>query len=60
MLSADEIREYLNPVYDLERLVSRISYRSATPRDMISFQTLPCPCCPTSGTSAGREVHSAR
>ena len=25
----EEIREYLNPVYDLERLVSRISYRSA-------------------------------
>ncbi len=35
----EEIREYLNPVYDLERLVSRISYRSATPRDMISFKT---------------------
>lgn len=33
----DEIREYLNPVYDLERLISRISYQSANPRDMISF-----------------------
>ncbi len=31
----DEIREYLNPVYDLERLVSRISYKSANPRDML-------------------------
>ena len=30
----EEIREYLNPVYDLERLVSRISYRSANPRDL--------------------------
>ena len=33
----DEIREYLNPVYDLERLLSRISYQSANPRDMVSF-----------------------
>ena len=33
----DEIREYLNPVYDLERLVSRISFKSANPRDMIAF-----------------------
>lgn len=35
----DEIREYLNPIYDLERLVSRISYQSANPRDLISFQS---------------------
>ena len=33
----DEIREYLQPVYDLERLISRISYKSANPRDMIAF-----------------------
>ena len=33
----DEIREYLNPIYDLERLISRISYQSANPRDMIAF-----------------------
>ena len=33
----DEIREYLNPVYDLERLVSRISFKSANPRDMVAF-----------------------
>ena len=33
----DEIREYLNPVYDLERLVSRISFMSANPRDMVAF-----------------------
>lgn len=35
----DEIREYLRPVYDLERLVSRISYQSANPRDLIAFKT---------------------
>lgn len=34
----EEIREYLNPVYDLERLVSRISYRSANPRDLLAFK----------------------
>ena len=33
----DEIREYLGPIYDLERLTSRISYESANPRDMIAF-----------------------
>lgn len=35
----DEIREYLQPVYDMERLISRISYQSANPRDLISFKT---------------------
>ena len=35
----EEIREYLNPVYDLERLVSRISYRSANPRDLLAFKS---------------------
>ncbi len=33
----DEIREYLNPVYDMERLISRISYKSANPRDLVAF-----------------------
>lgn len=33
----DEIREYLNPVYDLERLISRISYQTANPRDLVAF-----------------------
>lgn len=35
----EEIREYLRPVYDLERLISRISYQSANPRDIIAFKT---------------------
>lgn len=35
----EEIREYLNPVYDLERLVSKISYHSANPRDLIAFKS---------------------
>ena len=39
MITREEIREYLNAVYDLERLVSRISYRTANPRDLIAFKT---------------------
>ncbi|SET39517.1 DNA mismatch repair protein MutS [[Clostridium] polysaccharolyticum] len=39
MISREEIREYLGPVYDLERLISRISYKSANPRDLIAFQS---------------------
>ncbi|WP_148409165.1 DNA mismatch repair protein MutS [Murimonas intestini] len=37
-IAREEIREYLNPVYDLERLISKISYQSASPRDLISFK----------------------
>ena len=39
VISREEIREYLNPVYDMERLSSRISYQSANPRDLISFKS---------------------
>ena len=35
----EEIREYLNLVYDLERLVGKITYQSANPRDLIAFQS---------------------
>lgn len=37
-ISREEIREYLNPVYDLERLIGRITYKSANPRDLIAFR----------------------
>ncbi|MBE5871592.1 MAG: DNA mismatch repair protein MutS [Lachnospiraceae bacterium] len=37
-LSRDELREYLNSIYDLERLLGRISYKTANPRDMIAFR----------------------
>lgn len=37
-VSRDEIREYLNPVYDLERLLSKVSYKTANPRDLIAFR----------------------
>ncbi len=35
----EEIRGYLAPVYDMERLVGRIAYQSAGPRDLIAFKT---------------------
>lgn len=38
-ITREELREYLNPVYDLERLISRITYQSANPRDLIAFKT---------------------
>ncbi len=37
-VSRDEIREYLNPVYDLERLLSKVTYKTANPRDLIAFR----------------------
>ena len=33
----DEIREYLGPVYDLERLMGRVSLRTANARDFIAL-----------------------
>ena len=38
MITREELREYLNPVYDLERLISRIVYQTANPRDLIAFR----------------------
>ena len=38
-ISREELREYLSPVYDLERLVCKITYQSANPRDLIAFET---------------------
>ncbi len=37
-VSRDEIREYLNAVYDLERLLGKVSYKTANPRDLIAFR----------------------
>ena len=37
-VTRDEIREYLNPIYDLERLLGRVSYKTANPRDLIAFR----------------------
>lgn len=37
-IDRDELREYLNSIYDLERLMAKISCKSANPRDLISFR----------------------
>ncbi len=44
-VTREEMREYLDAVYDLERLMTRVSYRSVNPRDLLalknSMQMLP-------------------
>ena len=37
-IDREEIREYLNPIYDLERLMTRIICKTANPRDLIAFR----------------------
>ena len=37
-IDREELIEYLNPIYDLERLIGRISYQTANPRDLIAFR----------------------
>lgn len=39
IITREELREYLNPVYDLERLLSKISYKTVNPRDMIALES---------------------
>jgi len=36
-IARDELREYLTPVYDLERLLARVSFGTATPPDLLSL-----------------------
>ena len=38
MIQREELREYLNPIYDLERLNTRIVYQTANPRDLLAFK----------------------
>ncbi|MBE5838332.1 MAG: DNA mismatch repair protein MutS [Butyrivibrio sp.] len=38
VVTREEIREYLNPVYDLERLMSKIVFKTANPRDLLAFR----------------------
>ena len=37
-VSRDELREYLNPIYDLERLLGKVTYKTANPRDLLAFR----------------------
>ncbi len=39
MITREEFREYLQPIYDMERLIGRISYKTANPRDLTAFQS---------------------
>ncbi len=36
-MARDEMREYMNPIYDLERILGKISYKTANPRDLLAF-----------------------
>ncbi len=38
VITREELRQYLNPIYDLERLITRVTYMSANPRDLIAFR----------------------
>ena len=38
IITREELREYLNSIYDLERLMTRISLKTANPRDLLSFK----------------------
>ncbi len=39
VMDRDELREYLNAVYDLERLLGKVTYGSANPRDLVALKT---------------------
>ena len=39
VITREELREYLNPIYDLERLITRVTYLTANPRDLIAFRS---------------------
>ena len=38
VITREELREYLNSIYDLERLITRITYQTANPRDLLAFK----------------------
>ncbi|MBP5158823.1 MAG: DNA mismatch repair protein MutS, partial [Lachnospiraceae bacterium] len=38
-INREEIREYLYTVYDLERLMGKVSYKTANPRDLVAFSS---------------------
>ncbi len=38
VITREELREYLGPIYDLERLITRITYMAANPRDLIALR----------------------
>ncbi len=39
VITREELREYLDTVYDLERLMGKIAYKSATPKDFLALKS---------------------
>ena len=39
LIVREELREYLNTIYELERLLTRIALKTANPRDLLAFKT---------------------
>lgn len=39
LIVREELHEYLNTIYDLERLLTRIALKTANPRDLLAFKT---------------------
>lgn len=39
LIVREGLREYLNTIYDLERLLTRIALKTANPRDLLAFKT---------------------
>lgn len=39
LIVREELREYLNTIYDLERLLTRIALKTTNPRDLLAFKT---------------------
>lgn len=37
LMIREELREYLGPIYDLERLIGKVAYKNANPRDFTAF-----------------------
>ncbi len=37
LIDREELREYLRPINDLERLITRVTYQTANPRDLIAL-----------------------
>ncbi len=39
MIDREELREYLRPIHDLERLITRMTYQTANPRDLLALSS---------------------
>ena len=37
LIDREELREYMRPIHDLERLITRVTYQTANPRDLLAL-----------------------